>query len=602
MNPLFYPVLIPIALGIVCALIPKKVKVIREILTFLGSAGTFGIVIWLFGQKPLEYVINGSIMLRFDDLSGFMLLAVACFGFLVTLYSLRFMFDKARNGSYYASMLWTLGAAAGALLANHLVALMFFWGFLAITLFLLVLTGGEKASQAAKKTLVIVGGSDALILMSVVLIFSVSKSFLISETNIAFTGVAPYFAYVLLALGVFAKIGAVPLHTWVPDASEHAPASASAFLPGSLDKLLGIYLLARLSMNMFESSGAMNLMLLIVGALTVLISVLLGLTQNDAKRMVGYLVITGAGYMVLGFGTGNGVGMAGGMFYMLSSALWTQCLFLTVGSVEFQTGFSRFEELGGLVKSMPLTFIAALVAILSISGIPPFNGFASKWMIYQGLIDMGRAGDKVWILWLVIAMFGSALTLAVGTKFIHSVFLGVPPEKLKPEKIREVSPLMWFPMIVLALLCIVFGIFANEIPLKFFVLPLIPGISYIGFWTPGLATILILLGLGVGFIIYLIGNLKNVREAEAFIGGEKIPASERLTGAGFYETVKDMGLLQKFYGWAEAKWFDIYDQGRNFALGLANTFRKAHTGVFTAYMLWVFVGLMVLLLVLLLGR
>jgi hypothetical protein len=157
-------------------------------------------------------------------------------------------------------------------------------------------------------------------------------------------------------------------------------------------------------------------------------------------------------------------------------------------------------------------------------------------------------------------------------------------------------------MIVLALLCVVFGIFANEIPLKLFILPLVPGVSYIGLWTPGLATILILLGVGVGFVIYLFGNLKNVREAEAFIGGEKIPAEERLTGAGFYESVKDMGLLQRFYTWAEAKVFDIYVQGRNSALGLANTFRKAHTGVFTAYMLWVFVGLMVLLLALLLGR
>ncbi len=601
MNPLFYPIVVPILIGAVCFLVPRKVKVIRELLALLTSVFTLGWVIWFFIDKPLEWSFNGSLILRLDNLSGFILLASGLFGFLITLYSIKFMHGNNHLSTYYGSLLWTLGAACGALLANHLIVLLIFWGFLGITFYLLVLTGGKTAAPAAKKALVIIGGSDALILLGILFIYSLAGTFEMDKIFISFYGVLPYFAFLLLALGVFAKIAAIPLHTWVPDVAGNAPVSVTAFLPGALDKLMGIYLLARLCMNFFEMSGAMNLVLLIVGTLTVIISVMMGLIQNDGKKLLGYLVITGAGYMLLGFGTGNPTGIAGGLFYMISSALWTSCLFLSLGGVEHRTGTTKLGELGGLVRSMPVTFVVTLVAVLSISGIPPFNGFASKWMIYQGLIDLGGAGDKVWIIWLVVAMFGSALTLAISVKLVHSVFLGVASNIIMPKKIREVNVWMIIPMVILALFCVVFGIFPYSLPLKHLILTFVPNVSYIGIWSPGLATIMILLGLAVGFIIYLMGNLKGIREAENFIGGEHLPVETRITGTGFYNTIRETGGIRKLYDWAEAKWFDIYDQGSRMSFSFANLLRRAHTGVLTSYVLWVFVGLAVILIVLM-GR
>jgi hypothetical protein len=112
---------------------------------------------------------------------------------------------------------------------------------------------------------------------------------------------------------------------------------------------------------------------------------------------------------------------------------------------------------------------------------------------------------------------------------------------------------------------------------------------------------MILIGLAVGFIIYLMGNLKGIREADSFIGGEKIPTEERVTGTGFYNTIRDMGGIRKIYGWAEAKVFDIYDQGNKVAFGLAGLLRKLHSGVLTSYMFWVLFGMIVLFIVLM-GR
>ena len=595
---LLYSFIAPFLLGIMCFIVPKKAKIVREALTFIGASGMLALGMWLYFNRPLEFLVQGSKIFVLDHLSAFILLATGVFGFLVALYSFAFMAGRQRAGMYYGSLLWTLGAAAGVALSNHLVLLLLFWGFLGITLYLLILSGGAASASAAKKALVIIGGSDALMLLGIGLIYSMTGTFLLDSIHIAFREVVSYFAFILLALGVVAKIGAIPLHTWIPDMAERAPASASAFLPGSLDKLLGIYLLARLSLRLFDMTGSMNLMLLIIGSLTVIISVMMGLHQNDAKKMAGYLVITGAGYMLIGFGTGNTVGIAGGLFYMISSAMWTQCLFFTVGCVEHRMGSAKFEDLGGLARFMPFTFVAALVAVFAISGIPPLNGFASKWMIYQGLIELGGIGDRVWVIWLAAAMFGSALTLAVGMKMLHSIFLGTPVSNLESKKVRDAGVFMGIPMGVLALLCVGFGIFAYSVPLKQFILPLLPSVSYIGIWSPGTTTVLIVCGLVVGFIIYLLGNLKGVREADAFVGGEQLDSAERVTGTAFYDTVKDMGALHRLYAWAEAKWFDVYDQGAKFGLGVSQVFRKVHTGVLNTYVLWLLIGLAVLLIIL----
>ena len=601
MNPLFYPIVVPILIGVICFLMPRKVKVIRELLALLTSALTLGLVIWLFIQKPLEWSFSGSLVLRLDDLSGFILLASGLFGFLITLYSIKFMQNSDHLSTYYGSLLWTLGAACGALLANHFIVLLVFWGFLGITLYLLVLTGGEDTASAAKKSFVIIGGSDALILLGIFFIYILSSTFEINKMTLPFKGVLVYFAFIFLALGAFAKAGAMPLHTWIPDVAEKAPISVTAYLPAALDKLLGIYLLGRMCLTVFEMNGAMNLFLMIVGSVTIIAAVMMALIQHDLRRLLAYHAVSQVGYMVLGIGTGNPVGIAGGIFHMLNHSIYKSCLFLSAGAVQHRTGTNDLDKLGGLGKVMPLTFTSFIIAALAISGVPPLNGFVSKWMIYQGLVELGQAGNKLWIIWLVSAMFGSGLTLASFMKITHSVFLGLPSKEIGLKKVKEVGAGMVTSMVVLAFLCLVFGIFAYSVPLKYFLFPSVPGISFIGIWSPGFATIMILLGLAVGFVIYLFGNLKGIREAKTFIGGETLPVENRVTGTGFYNTIRETEGIRKLYDWAEAKWFDIYDQGSRMSFSFASLLRRAHNGVLTSYVFWVFVGLTVILIVLM-GR
>ncbi|MFH1836878.1 MAG: proton-conducting transporter membrane subunit [Candidatus Omnitrophota bacterium] len=544
-------------------------------------------------------------LFKFDSLSIFIGIFVGIFSLLTILYSAGFMRGRKNLALYYLYITLTFLASLGAVFCNNLVLFMVFWGFLALLLYLLIGFGQkENTAYTAKKTFIIVGGTDAFMLLGVALIWSITKSFQMDKMSIALNSQPAILAYLCLAAGAFAKAGAMPFHTWVPDAAEDAPTPVTAFLPASLDKLLGIYLLARISLDIFQMSPAMNTVLMTVGSITIVAAVMMALIQHDMKRLLGYHAVSQVGYMVVGIGTGTLIGIAGGLFHMLNHAIYKSCLFFSAGAVEKKTGTTDLEKLGGFAKIMPITFVTFLIAAFSISGVPPFNGFASKWMIYQGIIKTASAGSHLWIVWLIAAMFGSALTLASFMKLIHAVFLGQPSKEVRNagyEK-KDTSPAMWIPTVFLAALCVVFGIFAYSLPLKLFIFPSLNKIpEFTGIWNSSLATTLMILAIVLGFIIYLAGTVLKTRTTKPFIGGEdldKMP-DMRVSGTDFYNTIKEIGILKKIYSLAEKKRFDIYEIGVNFTLDFNRVLKMIHNGVLLTYMAWCLLGMGVLFYVLL---
>jgi formate hydrogenlyase subunit 3/multisubunit Na+/H+ antiporter MnhD subunit len=539
---------------------------------------------------------------RVDNLSIFIGIFIALFTLLAVIYSFGFMRGRKRLVSYYFYIILTLVSSFGAVFSNNLVLLIVFWGFLGVLLYLLIGFGEkESTTQTAKKAFIIVGGADALMLLGLALVWRLTGTLQMDKLSIMLNSEQAVWAYLLLAMGAFAKAGAMPLHTWVPDTAEDAPTPVAAFLPASLDKLLGIYFLARITLDMFVMNVGMNIFLMALGSFTIVAAVMMALVQHDLKRLLGYHAVSQVGYMVLGIGTGNPIGIAGGLFHMLNNAIYKSGLFFGGGAVEKKTGTTDLDKLGGLGRFMPVTFIAFLIASFAISGVPPLNGFASKWMVYQGIIDTAKSGGRLWIVWLVAAMVGSALTLASFMKLVHSIFLGQPS---RDQKFKEVSPTMWIPPVILAGLCIVFGIFVYRIPMRFFIGPSVQGaINYTGIWGAGLATILILIGIAVGVLIYFLGTIKKTRETEAFIGGEVLKnyRNMRVSGTEFYDTIKDLGLLKTIYQKAKDKFFDIYDQGTKFTLFFTKILRRLHSGILPVYLIWCLLGLVILLFILFRG-
>jgi NADH:ubiquinone oxidoreductase subunit 5 (subunit L)/multisubunit Na+/H+ antiporter MnhA subunit len=282
---------------------------------------------------------------------------------------------------------------------------------------------------------------------------------------------------------------------------------------------------------------------------------------------------------------------------MMNHALYKSGLFLVAGSIEKSTGKEDLEDISGLSKAMPLTFLTGLVFALSISGIPPLNGFASKWTIYQGIIDFGKTpgvANQLWIIWLSLAVIGSALTLASFIKFISGAFLGRRRQDLKD--VREVSIVMWLPKVVLALICIGFGVFATNYVIPRTFTPIAGNFQYVGSWNSTTISLLILISIILGIIIYLAGNIKNFRVDDSFVGGETFREQTGYASTEFYKTIANFKLFSFIYRKAEEKWFDIYDISRNIVLWFNKKFSLAHTGVLSNYAIWILAGLIIMLI------
>ncbi|MGD2279295.1 MAG: proton-conducting transporter membrane subunit, partial [Candidatus Omnitrophota bacterium] len=266
--------------------------------------------------------MQGVELFRFDYLSIFIGVFVGVFSLLVILYSIGFMRGRKGLFRYYTYIILTFLASLGVAFSNNLILFITFWGLLALLLYLLIGFGQrEKTAYTAKKTFIIVGGTDALMLLGLALMWHLTGSLQMDKISIPFKSTAAVVAYLCMASGAFAKAGAMPFHTWVPDTAEDAPTPVTAYLPASLDKLLGIYFLARISLDLFQMDTAMNTFLLFIGSVTIVAAVMMALIQHDMKRLLGYHAVSQVGYMVLGIGTGNPIGIAGGLFHMLNHAI-----------------------------------------------------------------------------------------------------------------------------------------------------------------------------------------------------------------------------------------------------------------------------------------
>jgi len=568
---IIYPIALPILIGLVCLVLPKKIKALRETLTLITTLAAVVLSIYIFLEPDQALVVrwlqfSPDLRVDFDlrtlPFAKFILVASSIFALLITIYSLKFMDRHPRCSEYYAYVLLALGSVAGAVMANNLVILLFFWELNGFILYLMAGLNGNEAVPSATKTLIITGIGDLSFLLGITFLWLTSGTLTISDITSnpqVLSGWFPMAAFLLIMVGAFAKAGAMPMHSWIPAISTTAPLPTMAFLPAALDKLLGIFLLARISLNIFVITPGIGLVLMVVGGITILGAVLMALVQQDFRKMLAFHAVSQVGYMVMGIGTGIPVGVIGGLFHMINHATYKSCLFLSGGSVQRQTGRTKFSELGGLASNMPWTFVSCLIAAMAISGVPPMNGFVSKWLVYQGILERGGAAFPIF---LVIAMFGSALTLASFMKLLYSIFWGDRPKEL--AQVKESPRTMTIPLVFLALVCIGFGIFYRW-PLDVLIRPVL-GVNaqaiIPGLWQSELAVVLLIASLLAGVVIYFAGRIKNTTENEVFLGGEALnPEIYRVPGTHFYGPIKAMNGLKQAYDLADRGAFDIYTYG-----------------------------------------
>lgn len=591
-------VLLPFAAAVLNLLLPVAAR--KALVLVVLAAGLVAIV-GAFGSPPEDVRVLGATALALDGLSLFALAFIYLLGTIIFVFCLKGL-DRRAERAFLVLYPLAVSFAAGAVLCPNTFGFLILWGMSGLVLYGFALLGtGERAAATAKKTILIVGGGDAFLILGLALIgATTSGTFAEAGAGLSHAGGALGFVCVLAA--ALAKAGGFPLHTWVPDLSRDAPAEAAALLPASLDKLLGIYLLARMTTGMFELGLAVRMTLVSLGALTVIVAVMMALAQHNGRRLLGYHAVSQVGYMIMGVSSGVPLAFAGGLFHLANNTIYKSALFLSLGSVEKRAGTGELDDLGGLARTMPATFVPALIAALSISGLPPFNGFFSKWMIYQGLLEQARTLAPAYAAWLlvclVLALFGSALTLASFIKFLHAVFLGRRPEAL--TKVEEAPANQWLATGALAVLCVGFGLFARAVPLKLLILPaakeagLDAGVAAPALYSPLLVGGLLGLAFVLGLAVYLL--TRKVRYDEAYLGGNAPAEAYRASGAEFYKEVVEMRPLRTLYRRSEEKAFDVYDQGARATLGLSRLLQKAHPGLLPVYGLFILFGILLLLI------
>jgi formate hydrogenlyase subunit 3/multisubunit Na+/H+ antiporter MnhD subunit len=608
---LLLPILLPAVLAAVLLLLPRTLRLLRDALSVAGAAGLLYFAVILFGVKDLRYAVSWLGMgidfdLRLYHFSSFILLALAGFLLLIAVYTTVKMKDAPRNREFVAYIFLTAAFANGAALANNFVPLVFFWEGLLVTLYGMITIGGRPTSgRTAVKALLISGFCDFSMILGIALLWTVSGTATLSEISVEPTGLAAA-AFVLMMIGAAGKAGAMPFHTWIPDAAVDAPVTFMAFLPAAFEKLLGIYLLARISLDFFKirPGSAMSILLMTVGAVTIVLAVLMALIQKDLKRLLSYHAVSQVGYMVLGIGTAIPIGIAGGIFHMINHAMYKSGLFLSAGSVEHRAGTTELKKLGGLRRDMPLTAFGFTVCALAISGVWPLNGFVSKEMVFHGAIETG------YTVFAIAAWVGAIFTFASFLKAGHSVFFGERTREV--PKMRESQPAVVVPILVLAGLCILFGVY-NKLPLTLFIQPILAGHAEAGapldFTSHALAVfnpvaLISIACLVLAFLIHRAGFLKMGKKAY-------------LASA----VIHDLPGFHQAYDLAERRVFDPYEQGVKVLQGLSTflykavdrpidfvfekivTFtgakftgilKKAHNGHYANYLAWCLAGLIIL--------
>ena len=204
--------------------------------------------------------------------------------------------------------------------------------------------------------------------------------------------------------------------------------------------------------------GSIQFMLVFIGSVSMFVCVTMALAQHDFKRLLAFHSISQIGYVLTAIGLGTGLGLSAGLYHAMNHTMFKGLLFLAAGAVHFRTGTTDLRKLGGLGKKMPWTCALFLIGAASISGIPPFNGFASKWMIYQATYQKAvESGNIGFLLATIVALITSVLTLASFVKVTQSVFFGqIRPEH---EDVKEVPAGMIIGMCLFAVICVVTGLF-----------------------------------------------------------------------------------------------------------------------------------------------
>ncbi len=382
------------------------------------------------------------ISLKETSLANFFASLIA-FSFVMVLFTAR---NYKQTKSFYA--LFSLLTASMFLIVYANDYLLFFIGWEAMSISTYFLLSFTLSREALHKYIIFAMASALSLFIAILIIYSGSHSFLYSDAAKGYANLSDFqglFFIALMLFGIFVKIGTIGFHYWLVDAYEESHDFFTPYLSAVVSKM-GVYALIILVVHVAQPS----LVLAVMGVLTSIIATFKAIQEDSAKRVLAYSSIAQIGYIVTVLGVADGMG--GALYHSLIHTMVKLLLFINIAGVIYITGRSKFSELGGLLYKMPQSFVLLLIGIITLAGMPPLGGFASKFMIYTSLLD------AKYLLILSAVMFSSVSAFLYIYKLIYGIYLGHPTNK-KLESVGEVPLSFLIPQYILALVVITLGTF-----------------------------------------------------------------------------------------------------------------------------------------------
>lgn len=446
-----------------------------------------GTLLYVFGAAAPHAAIpmdSGGIPIRIifqiDALGALMVVIASISSLAITLYSLSAEARQSGKDGFYSMLFLLVAGILGMVSTGDLFNFFVFLEISSLAGAALVayrIDKGEAVEGGLKYALLSTVGALS-VLMAIGILFAqynalnlATVASRLQEHALALSkvhsqlrcGPLDMVALVLLAVPLAMKCGAVPMHFWTPDTYTTAPSSITALLVvSSQASLYGLFRILFTLYGPLLNWATFGWFLIVLGVLSAFVGVTMAIPQKDVKRLMAYHSVSQTGYMLLGAGVGLAVlgkldvldaygktAIAGALFHMFNNALYKGLLFLTAGAVFYRTGTRNLNQLGGLGHSMPWTMGFFMVGALAIAGIPPFNGFASKLLIYESVFRFSP-------FLAILAMVVSILTLASFVKVFHSMFMG--PPRAEFAAVCEVPRPMLLGMGLLALVVVATGL------------------------------------------------------------------------------------------------------------------------------------------------
>lgn len=470
MLPLF--VAIPLGVGFLLPLIEEFRERTRlfAVTVLLETGLLLALSLVKFGEKSI-YRLGGwpppiGINYVLDGLSSLVLVVISGIAFVTVLFAMTYMSKYENLGKFYGLFSLMLAGMYGVALTGDVFNMYVYLEVAAISSYALVgFNRGAEELEASFKYLIMGAVGSVFILLGIAFLYGSVGSLNIADISVRVSEVSDQ-SFILLSTALFIvgfglKAAFIPFHSWLPDAHSSAPTPISAMLSGVLIKVLGVYALSRILFNGLNLPSLTPQLLTWIGAGSMFIGGMIALGQNDLKRLLAYSSISQMGYITLGLGMGGifisqgkpavaTLALIGGLFHLVNHATYKSLLFLFSGGVERIFGTRDLSKIGGITRVSPVSGATGTIGTLSISGVPPFNGFWSKLVIVIAAIWGGLypiAG---------IVLFTSAITLAYYLKVQRELFLGEVVGEIADK--GKISPGIYVPLLILAICCIGLGL------------------------------------------------------------------------------------------------------------------------------------------------